>query len=328
MVVRVAMVVGVVVVGLAKPSPSAARPATAHAVGAGGEARPAPREAPRPHVTGPRLVALGDSAEIDLPAGMTLYDRTEAQRFLRGIGEPSDDVIAIVRVPGAEWSVIVSYADAGYIDDADASELDAGDLLAGYRAQHERRKTSATSAVVIDGWAEPPSYDRAQHRLAWGIAAHTAGTRLVNSFTRILGRGGYLSVSLIDAADTIERSTLQARSIVQATRFMPGARYEDHAPGDRRSTSGLRGMVAGSTGAAAASQLDVLTQAMLVLKNATLCLLLGTLAFGGLARRRFRRRPRAPTASADRLDDATDAAAATQSGIRTVGLPRSPPWWI
>jgi len=308
MVVRVAVMVGVVIVGLVKLAPSAVAPATAEPAGTGGDTA----TAVRPHVVGPRLVALGDSAEIDLPAGMILYERVEAQRFLRGIGEPAEGVVAIVLAPDAEWTAILSYAGAGYIDDADASELDAGALLADYsagnRAQNERRRVLGAPELAIDGWAEPPRYERAQHRLAWGLAAHTVDGPLANLFTRILGRDGYVSVSLIDTAETIERSKLQARSILDATRFRPGARYQDHAPGDRRAGSGLRGLVRGTAGGAVASQLGILSQTMLALRKASLLLLVGGLGVAELARRLRRRRLRGKTAVRERITDATDAA--------------------
>jgi uncharacterized membrane-anchored protein len=274
MVVRVAVMIGVLVVVMGLAAAAQGSP---------------------PHVTGPRLIALGDNAEIDLPAGMILYDRADAQRFLNEVGEPSDGVLAIVHAPDAGWTVILSYADAGYVSDADAGELDAGALLAEYRAgnhaQNAQRRRFANPELVIDGWAEPPRYERAQHRLVWGLAAHTADGKLVNLFTRILGRHGFLSVSLIDTAETIDLSKLEAQSIVRATRFTPGARYEDHAPGDRGAGSGLRGLVLGSTGIAVASKLGVLTKVMLGLENAILFVLLGALAVGELVRRWFRRRP-------------------------------------
>jgi uncharacterized membrane-anchored protein len=304
MVVRVA-VRGVMlvcaVVGLAVPGASSAAPASQ---------RVSDRAtAPPPHVTGPHLVELGDDTEIDLPAGMILYERADARRLLRTIGEPSDDVLAIVREPGAAWTVILSYSDGGYVEDADASALDAGELLGQYRdnnrAQNERRRVLGAPALAIDGWTQLPHYDRARHRLSWGLAAHTAGGTLVNLFTRILGRGGFLSVNLIDDADAIARSELHARSIVPALRFKPGARYGDHLAGDPRTGRGLRDLVLGSAGVTAASQLSVFTKVTLAVKNTFVFIFLGALGalgIGELFRRRHRRNLR-PAATADLLDN-------------------------
>jgi hypothetical protein len=66
--------------------------------------------------------------------------------------------------------------------------------------------------------------------------------------------------------------------------------------------------VLGGTGAAVAAKLGVITQVMLALKQAILLLLVGLLAIGELARRLFRRGPRAATAAADQINDATAAA--------------------
>lgn len=279
------------------------------------DAAPA-RPEPPPYVTGitgPKLIDLGNHTQIDLPAGMILFERAEAQRLLRKAGEPVDGVVAIVRRPDADWSVILSYSGTGYVNDADPSTLDAGELLAAYRAgnqaQTERRRAPGTPelalvpALVIDGWAEPPHYDRTQHHLAWGVAAHKAGGALVNHFTRILGRDGFLSVNLIDAAETMQRSRQDARSIVEATRFQSGSRYEDHTPGDASSGTGLASLVLGESDVATAAKLGLLAQIVLVGKPE---IVLGLLGIGGLLRRWFRRRPRGlemvELATADTVD--------------------------
>jgi uncharacterized membrane-anchored protein len=300
MVVRVAMV-GLIVslIGAADAGPARPEPLPSHITG----------------ITGPKLIDLGNHTQIDLPAGMILFERAEAQRLLRKAGEPADDVVAIVRRPDAEWSVILSYSGTGYVNDSDPSTLDAGELLAAYRAvnqaQNERRRAHGTPelalvpALVIDGWAEPPHYDRTQHHLVWGVAAHKAGGALVNHFTRILGRDGFLSVNLIDGAETMARSRQEVRSIVQATRFQPGSRYEDHTPGDGSSGAGLASLVLSESRSdvAVAAKLGLLAQIVLVFKPEIVVVLLG---MGGLFRRWFRRRSRGTEmvelAAADTVD--------------------------
>lgn len=285
------------------------------------DAKPARPESPS-YVTGPKLVDLGNHTEIDLPAGMILFERAEAQRLLRKAGEPIEGVVAIVRRPDADWSVIVSYSGTGYVNDSTPSTLDAGELLAAYRAgteaQNERRRApklgpemvpELVPELAIDGWAEPPHYDRAQHHLVWGVAAHKAGRALVNHFTRILGRDGFLSVNLIDAAETMERSRQDVRSIVEATRFQPGSRYEDHTPGDESSGAGLASLVlSGSeSDVATAAMLGLLAQIVLMLKPEIIVSLLG---IGGLLRRLLRRKPRGQVRAERATADATSVTGA------------------
>src|SRR5262245_50641538 len=78
-----------------------------------------------PHVEGPKLVELGNHITIDLPAGMMLLERDEAQKMLAANGDATDNVIAVVFKPDAKWLVVIDYEDVGYVNDGDADELDA-----------------------------------------------------------------------------------------------------------------------------------------------------------------------------------------------------------
>src|SRR5258707_15468120 len=49
-----------------------------------------------PHLEGPQLVDLGNSAEIQLPAGHVLYEREVAQKLERDAGDDWETVVAIV----------------------------------------------------------------------------------------------------------------------------------------------------------------------------------------------------------------------------------------
>jgi uncharacterized membrane-anchored protein len=286
---------------------------------------PSSPSAASPYLTGPARVELDDHAELELPAGMILFERAEAQRLLRKAGEPVEGVVAIVQQPAAGWSILLSYNGAGHIDDADASRLDAEEMLAVYRRENrtynERRRGVGAPEIVIDGWIEPPRYERAQHRLVWGVAAHASDGKLVNHFTRIIGRDGFLSVNLISAAATMERAQREARSIVQATRFQPGWRYEDQAPGDRSAGAGLRSLVLGESGVAVAAELGLLAQLALVWKPELIALFLGIAGLvlrwprGRLRRWLQRKRPGARARRVARLDGSRQAPAHEAGGV-------------
>ena len=246
-----------------------------------------------PHIVGPKHVDLGNHTAIDLPEGIVLLERTEAQALLRKAGEPADGVVAMVFKPGSAWHVFIDYADSGYIDDSDAGDLDAGELLESYRTgtaeQNKARKALGKPELVIDTWSEPPRYERAQHHLVWGLAAHDVDGKVVNFLTRILGRNGYLSVDLIDAPERIEASKAEALAILQATRFDGGSTYADHASSDKSSGIGLRGLVLGGAGVAVASKLGLLAKLLLVFKKLFILVAAG---LAGLFRWLFRRKPR------------------------------------
>lgn len=244
-----------------------------------------------PHVVGPKHVELGNNTSIDLPDGMVMFERNEAQELLRKSGNSPDGVVAMVFKPGSDWHVFIEYEDSGYIDDSDANDLDADELLDSYRegteAQNKTRKSMGQSELHIDTWTEKPRYEKPLHHLVWGLSAHSTEGKVVNFFTRILGRAGYLSVDLIDEPDRLEASKKEALAILQATRFNPGNTYADHVGSDRSSGVGLRGLVLGGAGIAVASKLGLFAKLLLVFKK--VFILIGA-AIAGLFRWLFRRK--------------------------------------
>lgn len=247
------------------------------------------------HLVGPKHVALGDAVSIDLPAGYWLFERAEARELARKMGNSPDSVVATIVKPEAEWLIVVHYDDDGYIDDSDANDLDADDLLDSIRKgtaeQNEKRKAEGHPELLIDGWTEPPRYERAPHHLVWGIAGHTTRSKVVNFLTRILGRNGFASVNLIAAPESIDASKADAVAILQATHFNPGSTYADHASSDRSSGIGLRGLVLGGAGVAVASKLGLLAKILLLFKK--LFIVIGA-AIAGLFRWLFRRKSASP----------------------------------
>jgi uncharacterized membrane-anchored protein len=245
-----------------------------------------------PHIEGPKLVDLGNHTEIDLPGGMILLERTEAQKLLREMGSSPEGTVAIVIKLGSSWTVHIDYDDAGYIDDSDAADLDAGELLESYREgtrqQNATRKSLGKPEIVIDDWSERPRYERAQRQLVWGIAGHVVEHKVINFFTRILGRNGFLSVNLIAAPEEMDAAKKEALAVLQATRFKAGSRYEDHASSDKSSGIGLRGLVLGGAGVAVASKLGFLAKILLIFKKGVIVIFM---AIGGLFRWLFRRKP-------------------------------------
>ena len=271
-----------------------------------------------PHLEGPRRVDLGEQIEIDLPAGFTLYERAQARELLQKSGSNAANVLALVGRSDKNWVVIISYDDVGYVTDSDADELDSGDLLESYRRgtaeQNARRRQLGLAELTIDGWSDPPRYDRVRRQLVWGIDGHTAEGPVINHFTNVLGRGGYLSMDLIDEPATLEWAKMEAAPILAATRFKPGARYEDYREGDRSSGFGLRTLVLGGVGVAVAKKTGILVAILLGLKKGLVVILAG---IAGLFKWLFGRGRR-------RSESTPDEAVATEPAPAE-GPPDSPP---
>ena len=277
-----------------RPDPAAADGAAATTDDAKAKEDQAASEVDRlPFVTGPKRVDLGNSTEIELPEGFHLYEKAQAEEISRKLGNGTDGLVAMVVKPGSEWLVVIEYDASGYVDDSDADELDADELMDSYRKgteeQNKRRKALGVSELFLDSWSEKPRYEKPLHHLVWGLAGHSTEGKVINFFTRILGRNGYLSVNLIDEPERIEASKKEALAILQATRFKPGAAYADHVDSDRSSGIGLRGLVLGGAGVAVASKIGLFAKILLVFKKLFIVVIA---AIGGLFRWLFRRKPR------------------------------------
>jgi uncharacterized membrane-anchored protein len=232
------------------------------------EAQPAAPAEPRYQVVaGPATVDLGDGLAVALGDGDLFLDRDNAARFVTGQGnQAGDDLRGIVTRKGATWIVEVSFDADGYVKDDDAARLDAGEILTvirqGTAEANRYRQQHGFAAVTIDGWSDPPRYDRALHHVIWGVRGSSAGKspgsteQVINFNTRVLGRRGYASLNLIDDVATLASSKPRATALLRATSFQPGARYQDFDPAsDKVAEYGLAALVAGGAGAANASML-------------------------------------------------------------------------
>jgi len=206
------------------------------------------------HINGPKLVDVGSNIEVDVPDGMYLLERAEARKLLEEGGDSGENVLGAIGSYSGNWGVIIEFADIGYVSDKDANELDPADLMKQFQQgnieQNVRRDKMGIAKLFLDGWSEMPKYDALKHHLVWGLKAHSDNGPVINFFTRILGREGFMSVNLIDDPATIEQSKQDTAGLLAAIRFRTGYRYEDHAEGDKSSGIGLKALVLGGAGIA------------------------------------------------------------------------------
>src|SRR5262249_35970242 len=126
--------------------------ADANAEGSGAEKEELPA-----HVVGPKHIELGNSASIDLPDGMIMFERAVALDLMSQADEHAEHIVGIVFKPESSWHVLIEYLDSGYIEDSDADDLDSDDLIDSYRKgtaeQNKIRKSHGNAELLIDGWS-------------------------------------------------------------------------------------------------------------------------------------------------------------------------------
>jgi len=234
-----------------EPAPAAS---AAEAAKDGAEAADKPHYHP---VEGPNHISLGHELSLELPAGFYFLAKKDADEMMRRFGNQDDpSLLGVVLKPDSSWIVTVSYDAEGYIKDEDGEKLDADEILSAIREGTEEgnkyRVEHGFKPMHVDGWSEPPRYERKAHHLVWGVKGSDADGTSINFNTRVLGRHGYASLNLIDDPDKIAQSKLEAATLLGVTHFDSGARYEDfNEKSDKVAEYGLAALVAGGAGAAA-----------------------------------------------------------------------------
>jgi len=222
---------------------------------------PMPLAAQTPNwVEGPRTVSLGRVAELDLAEGYLFLGAKDAQALLERMGNvPDGSELGLVTsaAEGENWFVIFENRDVGFVKDDDKDEIDADAILAGIseatEESNEIRKEKGVPAIHVAGWEEPPSYDPLTHNLTWALLGRDDdGEETVNFNVRLLGRKGYVSVTLVEDAQLIGAARPHLAHIVDSFSYKSGNKYSEFVPGDKVAEYGLIALLAGGAGAAAA----------------------------------------------------------------------------
>jgi uncharacterized membrane-anchored protein len=210
-------------------------------------------------IVGPQQVDAGHDVMIDLPAGYLFLDAPQAKQLMESHGTfHNENLLGVIAHPDANWTVTVRFTEDGYVKDDEAEKMDADEILKAIRegtdAANEERVQRGFKAMHVIGWSEPPRYQRDVHHLVWGIRGQSDGDteEVINFNTRVLGRKGFVAINLIDDAHSIEASKPAAATLLKATTFKAGSRYEDfNSKTDKVAEYGLAALVVGGTGAVA-----------------------------------------------------------------------------
>lgn len=208
---------------------------------------------------GPKTVALGNEVTVELPSGYVYLPPEPAKKLLEANGSfHNEGVLGLFASDDPkqeDWFVIARFDDSGFVKDDE--ELDAEEILSslkeGVEEMNEERKERGFTALALDGWAEPPRYDKGQHHLVWALIVSDPEGKSVNLNTRVLGRRGYVSLNLVTDPNTLAGYRHHATALLSATKFDAGARYEDfNESSDKVAEYGLAGLVMAGAGLGAA----------------------------------------------------------------------------
>jgi uncharacterized membrane-anchored protein len=239
-------------------------------------------------------------ATLKLPPSFRFLGPDSSRRVLvEAWGNPpqSADAVLGMLIPTATspmardgWGVVITYEEDGYVDDADAGKIDYAQLLKemqeSSKASNDDRKKQGFDTVTLIGWAEPPSYDKAAHKLYWAKELQFGNQpgHTLNYSIRVLGRRGVLVLNAVAGIEQLSVIHDQTPQILSALNFNEGHRYTDYLPGsDKAAAYGLTGLIVGAT-AAKAGLFKLLLAGLLAFKKA---LLVAIVAAGAWLKRLF-----------------------------------------
>lgn len=245
------------------PCASAAPDPAASAEGAEPAASAEEPRGPSPWKDGPGSIDLGHDVALELPAAYRFLPKEPAAKAMEANGHfHNEDLLGIVAgADGNEdWFAVLSYDEEGYIKDDE--KIDADELLSsmrdGTKEMNEERQKHGFKPLSLDGWSDPPRYDQAKHQLVWALIVSDPDGKSVNYNTRILGRRGYVSLNVVTDPDKLAAHRPDAASLLTATHFTTGARYQDFdSKKDKVAEYGLAGLIMAGAGLGAAKLIKI-----------------------------------------------------------------------
>jgi uncharacterized membrane-anchored protein len=191
------------------------------------------------------------------------------------------------------WVVTIEYSEDGYVKDDDAAKINYDDLLKqmqkGVEEANKARQEKGYEPIKLVGWAAPPRYDAATHKLYWAkqIKFGDDATDTLNYNIRMLGRKGVLELTAVASVDQFQEIDKQTPQILSMVDFKEGSRYADFDPKvDKVATYGLAALVAGGV-AAKLGFFKLLWVGILALKK---FVIIGLVAVGAFIKRLFGRK--------------------------------------
>ena len=210
-------------------------------------------------VRGPGTVDLGGEASLGLSERYVFANAGDTRKLMEVMGNTVTNTEVGLVAPKAkdeDWIVVFEYHPVGFVKDDEKDRIDKDAILEGIREGTEQanklRKQKGIPALHVTGWYEEPHYDPRTHNLVWALLAKDdSGAEVVNYNMRVLGRQGYMSVTLVDEPAKLAASKPEVEKVLASFGYKQGKSYAEFVPGDKVAEYGLAALVAGGAGAAA-----------------------------------------------------------------------------
>lgn len=209
-------------------------------------------------IYGPAQVNLGNIANINLPEGYMFADANDTKNIImEDMQTPSSGhELGFVMSQNGRLQALFEFVETGYINDNEKGSLDADAILETIKKNTEtinkERQKRGWEPLIIVGWQQPPHYDSKTNNLEWAIRGQSSSGQIINYSTRLLGRKGVMSVTLICDPSKFDESIPDYKMILANYNFSTGNRYAEFVKGDKVAEYGLTGLIVGGAAAVAA----------------------------------------------------------------------------
>lgn len=198
------------------------------------------------------ITLKGGLAKINLTSDFRYLDSSDSDKVLRQMwgNRTSEGVLGMIfpadigPLDKESWAVVIQYDDSGYVKDDDAEKINYDDLL----KQMKKEAGGENPPVELVGWAAPPHYDKAAHKLYWAKDIKFDGERddTLNYDIRILGRHGVLVLKAVAGMDQFDAIDKRIPAVLAMVDFQPGNTYGEFDPKiDKIAEYGLATLIAG-----------------------------------------------------------------------------------
>ena len=208
---------------------------------------------------GPSTTVIANQATLSIPDNYYFVPQTQANALMKAMGNSESPELYGLIVPMDEKDnalFTVEYRADGYVKDDEAQDLNPDDILQSYKEGTEQanaeRVQQGYPALEVTGWAQKPVYNAASHRLTWAMLGHDKGASTsendgVNYETRILGREGVISITLLVSAKELSASQAKADALTAGLKYNEGKKYENFSAsaGDKVAEDGLATLITG-----------------------------------------------------------------------------------
>jgi uncharacterized membrane-anchored protein len=203
---------------------------------------------------GPSSVDVGAKSKLVVPDGYMFLGADDTKKFMELNQNPTSSTEYVLAPDDLRWFAVFEYEDTGYVKDDDKIDADAilESIKDGTESGNDERRKRGWPEMHVTGWRVRPAYNEQTKHLEWAIDAQSGGQSSTNLFTKVLGRHGVTTVTLVTDPASLTKDAGEFRKAVDGFTYVDGERYAEFKEGDKVAEYGLAGLIAGGGLAVAA----------------------------------------------------------------------------